>query len=1217
MTSVSDTFGLYANLRAAVTIVSPGTGTSTQPPVLLVPFQPSAIVTAFVDELYKRIARQGLPIAPNTHVATLHLDATTGGIIDFEDVLSDAVTNPKSDKIFAVFAKKANGNAAPASGVTSGAAPVEDREGDTSSVFVRVVTASTAKNKDSCRTLRIPLTATIRQLHDRVSEQLEMPPNYDSDMDQRECNCSLAGKLADDPGHQDSFVVIHDKSIVERVRIDSPTEQTVKAALRHKFGPDIESTKRVALVGADVHTDNLNLYKKNPTVAICSKHRHTPAHARVDYDETGQRKSRVLDLHTSEQPIHPICMEATLEDTGLRALAVDGVTEIYVVNRNTVSQSSAAIGKAGIFRARTHWEPSVVQSDRGIAIFLSSLRVFVSLVQDMRQDERSQDAVLHTFDLLAQFPPALRSLFILMQGKTPTTVESAAFSHAIFNILDDFMPTDIIGTDHHRVFEGARLLFGFVLEKARTLKLSAEEGATLPYLSSLEMVEQRDYRTNEAVMRAVQTANGLVESNLFDAFQEGDVLASSRMQTYMVKKELNANLSRWALMSGGATSEIAVFSASKLHSNYRYADAGDAGAGIDCGEWAELNHLAELCGRNKLAVHKPSQLANSVAPCLTFDRNAHLAVYTGEQPCGDPGHSSILFRPRHGDETIDAAVIEQLIAPILAGYEADGTAVFDALGGAAVRRLHAPDEVLMICVDCSASMRQATDFAEVNDPVSYASDDSDAQNLVEGEFYNRASFDEMKELLCNHEGFSDMIAIIAETGSQNQNWIDNDRRFVAGRVLTILRAMLSSTIIKKNESLTRRRSHGRGWYHVRQQVASLEAEVEKLKTFWAGLKTHEESVVAFLIYRATSSSHEIGQKWTWSIGDSVPSAAVPPQQIPNLDPSIIQMPDQLRCPISHTLMEDEVTATDGHNYSHAAISHWFSIRSSSPMTGLDLQDTSLSSNPTICDAAARWVNGDGLFGRESSGEHPTKRLRSKDLEVTFDSRVGSFSRKISRTMNLKNLYKLAFRGLKARALVFQLSTNRYGPLTPTPEADVSSRQIRDGDHINIRIAEDDPTTNDATGSEAPPTTDMVLVKVYEDADDILFGYWVKKNTAQTLESVLWKYWRSKISAVPLYSFISAKQVWTDMNNSGDQLLTGTPQDNTEKLAALLTRQHCFGHLGAEKVYKEDTVMQGFGQPLVLKVKICPPWQPQRERNTFTRLDVLKQMFEVSRFCHLH
>lgn len=122
------------------------------------------------------------------------------------------------------------------------------------------------------------------------------------------------------------------------------------------------------------------------------------------------------------------------------------------------------------------------------------------------------------------------------------------------------------------------------------------------------------------------------------------------------------DLARIAFLSGGVTANVTAFAAIK---EYRYPDAGDVNAAIDLGELLELSHLAELCGRNKLAVHRPSQLSSAVTPCLTFDRNAHIAVYTGEQGCGEPGNSSILFRPQHGEETIDTAVIEQLIAPIL------------------------------------------------------------------------------------------------------------------------------------------------------------------------------------------------------------------------------------------------------------------------------------------------------------------------------------------------------------------------------------------------------------------------------------------------------------------------------------------------------------------------------------------------------------------------
>ena len=963
------------------------------------------------------------------------------------------------------------------------------------------------------------------------------------------------------------------------------------------LGPDYELTKRLALVGANMDIIT-GTYKKVPVAAICSRQRHTPVHARVDIDETGHRRSKVLDLHTAEIPISPACMDATLEEVGLAGLNPGGVVDLYAVSRTTTGQNAQAIGKSSVFRARAHWEPRVVQSDRGMAMFLSSLRVFASLVQEMGEDERSQDAILHAFDLLTNFPPALRALYVLVQGKTPTAVESAAFSSAMFQALDSFAPHDIIGTDQSRVFELSRLFLGFVLEKARTFKLPEDGDAQLPYLTSLQStVDLADSKTGEAVMRAVQTSQGVVEATVFDAFQDGGVLSASNLSSRMTKLEVNADLTRLAFLNGGTTTTITAFS--KI-TDYRYGDNGDINAAIDLGELSELSHLAELCGRNKLAVHRPSQLSSAVTPCLTFDRNAHLAVYTGEQPCGDPGHSSILFRPQHGDETIDSSVVEQLIAPIIQSYEADGTAVFDSLGGAAVRRLQAPDEILMFCVDCSASMRQPTDFREVNDDVPLTNPDSDIQSYVDAEFYTRASYDDMKDYLCRYEGFDDLVAIV---GSADE-W---QRDHIVRKVLKVLRDMLSTEIIKKTENIDAQRSNR---FLARSHINALVTELDRIKAFWAGLTTHEVPVHDFVLYRATARATDISQRWTWSIGDALPAFG-PIYNIPELPSNVTDLPDHLRCPISHTLMEDAVRAADGHIYSATAIRQWFSIRRSSPMTGLGLQDTTLSPDASISEAASSWEAGDGIVGRGPPDQQASKRARSDDLEVTFESRLGSFKRNISSNLTLKQLYMLAFRGLKGRAMVFQLTTERYGALTPTPDAVVSSRNIRDGDHITVRIAEDEPTGVSTAGIVR--SHDEVLIKLYEDNDDMLFGYWAKRDTTQTMASVLWKYWRYIFSS-RYHVSTKEKQVWVNMSHSGDGLMTGNPKDNTEMLATYFTRAHCFGHLGEEKVYREDErnrVVNTGSQPLVLKVKINSVHRPHAERAQLTRLGVLKQMFEVT------
>lgn len=1190
--------------RYTVTIVS--SGDSNERPVLLVPFQPSAIVTTFVDELFKRIARQGLAIAPNTHIATLHLDSETGGLIDFEDVLSDVVLDPKHDKLFAVFTQNKSGPSASTHAQqvagSFGEGPLQQSAG----LAFRVVAAAHSKDLSSCPIVHLPPAATIRHLHDAVADQLQIPRTYDGDADMLECNCQLAKRLADGTVEEKSFFVVHGKSFVERLALDNPTETSLRAALRHRFGLDFENSKRVELTGAEYVPNLPTIYKKNPVAAICSKKRHTPAHARSEIEDADERRSLILDLHTSELPVHPGCMGTTLEAAGLIDLAVDGVVDIYCVQRRTTGRNPVNIGKSNIYRARAPWEPAVVQSDRGMAMFLSSLRVFAAIVQDMGSEQSSQDAVLHTFDLLTQFPPALRTLSILIQGKTPTAVESAALSQAMFEALDSFMSNfpDIIGSDHTRVFEGARLFFGFVLEKARVLKLPTEDDTAYPYLSSLQTKELRDHRTNEAVMHAVQTSTGLVEASLFDQFQEGGLLASSHLQTYMIQGSVDRALKRVALLGAGAAQEFVVFSKPQLQHNYRYPDEGNLNTAIDVSELTELNHLAELCGRNKLAVHKPSQLASAVAPCLTFDRNAHLAVYTGEQPCGDPGRSSILFRPKHGDESIDAAVVEQLIAPLLSGYEADGTAVFDAMGGAAVRRLQAPDEILMFCVDTSASMRSKTDFAEVQDADDWddePSDEADVQKLVESELYSSVTFEDMKERICANEGFNDMIATIASADSLT-------RRHVTGEVIKILRTLLSTDILKKNERIENRRQHGRGWYHVRQEIQRQKTELQKLKSFWAGLKTHEEAVTDFLIYRATTASNDITQRWAWSIGDRVPASSGALNQIQSLEASLVSLPDHLRCPISHTLMFDAVIATDGHTYSHSAISQWYTIRKSSPMTGLEVNDTSLTSNTEVCDAAQRWMVGEDIASRDFGSRSPLKRLKPKQLEITFDSKDGSFARSVSSSTSLEDLYRLAFRGLKGRFLVFQLATDKYGPLTPNPDASLSSRNIRNGDHILIRIADDHPSSATASTSTSV-NNERVLVKVYLNSNSLLFGYWVEKETTQTMASVIWKYWRYRLRQHP-YIGVGKKQIWTNLSHSGDNLLHGEPQDSTEKLSRFLNRSYCFGHLGEEKVYRDDDMPRASDGPLVLKVEVDRPHRPKKDRTHLTRLDVLKQMFEV-------
>jgi hypothetical protein len=164
-------------------------------------------------------------------------------------------------------------------------------------------------------------------------------------------------------------------------------------------------------------------------------------------------------------------------------------------------------------------------------------------------------------------------------------------------------------------------------------------------------------------------------------------------------------------------------------------------------------------------------------------------VHLGEQGCSEPERSSLVFRPLTGvTETPDAAVVEQLIEPMLKVYESGGTSVFDAFGGATVRKLEAPDEILMFCVDCSASMQKESDFTEVNGGKvedEYQDSDGLLQPVVEGGYFADARYKDLKQENCNHEDFSDMVATIASAP-------DDQRKNAAKSVFFILNNITAS-----------------------------------------------------------------------------------------------------------------------------------------------------------------------------------------------------------------------------------------------------------------------------------------------------------------------------------------------------------------------------------------------------------------------------------------
>lgn len=70
-----------------------------------------------------------------------------------------------------------------------------------------------------------------------------------------------------------------------------------------------------------------------------------------------------------------------------------------------------------------------------------------------------------------------------------------------------------------------------------------------------------------------------------------------------------------------------------------------------------------------------------------------------------PGKDILIFRPTSGGElAVDVLIITQLLVPILERRESDGTAIFDVFGTGLERKFKAPNEIIMLCVNYSASI---------------------------------------------------------------------------------------------------------------------------------------------------------------------------------------------------------------------------------------------------------------------------------------------------------------------------------------------------------------------------------------------------------------------------------------------------------------------------------------------------------------------------------
>ncbi|KAG9654610.1 hypothetical protein KCU64_g7098, partial [Aureobasidium melanogenum] len=876
----------------------------------------------------------------------------------------------------------------------------------------------------------------------------------------------------------------------------------------------------------------------------------------------------ILDLHIHELPIAPSCLDLTFEETGLISCLKDGVLTLYAVPRPASTTRSpeptTRVGRNDLYAAGPHWQPDTPQSDRGLAMFLSSLRVFAHLLKSDSTPDEHRDRVVYVFDLLCSFPPAVRALHLLIQGRTISHMASAALSQAFYCILEDLGHKKLIRNDNTRLFEGARLILGLIMEKANQLKPTRK---VVPNYSS--QIHKVHFETS-----------GVASS--LELMPVGGRIARPSASAY-VQPDAKLGQLNVELLSESDQSAIIFSPPENL-----FVRSQTLQEVISSSDLRNLHQLANLCGKVSLSVIRPSLLSSVAPEHLTFDSEGHLAVYTGKAGCAGPGEDTVIFRPLHGEETPNTGTVEQQLAPILQRYEQDGTDVFDVLGSSKTRALEQPDEIVMFAVDCSASMSTSTNLIGVdNSPVVVQEPDAPE---ISSYIYAQGKLDDTKKSLSEHEVYEDVLGAVLESAH-------GARSTVAAKMLTLLFDLLTDKL---------RRLHQEPIIGYLNRALN-NKKIEELEMFAAGLKRYEQELIDMVILRAMGMSP---QKWTWRLGEDVPGRT----QVDPLPNEVILIPPTLKCPIKLDLIQDPVVAADGQVYGRQAITKWMTIRRSSPLTGLSLEDTELTPHLELAEQADRWLQAEDLVEPEARPVNKRRRTSVRQNMITFSNSSHHFSRALSPTTTLLDLFKVAFRGMRGRHNTFQLSWQ--GVILQPSSDTLADSGITAGSIITI-IAADDSNTIQQSG-----TSPLCLIKVYTSYTCMEFSYWVPKNTSKSFMSLMAKYWRFKWTNQPWLDY-KRQEVWSDLKSYGDGQYHGHRPTSAELLRHYLDSYHAFGTLQAESVHKSESTSSsepdGWNsddddeegpKSLVLKVFISQVSTRKTDERRLSRLEVLKQMFEA-------
>ncbi|KAK0243779.1 hypothetical protein EDD85DRAFT_173202 [Armillaria nabsnona] len=517
------------------------------------------------------------------------------------------------------------------------------------------------------------------------------------------------------------IIIAYDGDRIERIPIPL-TAGTIDSVIQLPT-KDIIAFVEDFLSGKDYERSGLSMriHYRNPAtectcltrstlVSVCSSLKHTTLnHRRFDLFSHKTYLNRVsesmgpfcVDLHTSRSPILA-CGCARLNEL---FSPTSQEISLYVVKRHRQHSNTGGKGvtsKQSMYLSDMSYQPCIIQTPRGMSAFLASLYRLCAIVAD--KGSAAERRIISSLYTITRFPPAARTLAVLIRNKNPLPEERAALSEATFHALRDFIPAGIAGpvqisTNPGRFFEAARILLGHVL----TMGEVTDSNSANPIVEDISLgcsVSQK--RLVDPVLLGTEHVNRDVSAlrraggELFRPSHRTVMPAAADMED-STKLILNQLLSHSKLLD--YSSKIVFFphrvdppSSSSVYS----LDS----LGRDFHSAIKRVNETDLVTRGPLDL----KAVNVIPLQIVLDEVGFLAVFTG-RGCGSTRDVNF-FRPSHGGDTeVDVNDVSHALQKVIAERQADNTWQVDRFDGLSGTN-RSPDEAIVLCLDLSNSMNE-------------------------------------------------------------------------------------------------------------------------------------------------------------------------------------------------------------------------------------------------------------------------------------------------------------------------------------------------------------------------------------------------------------------------------------------------------------------------------------------------------------------------------